>query len=104
MPGNIIGRVGIKVLPDTTGFRDDVADDLRKFEKSIGNLEVDVIPVLQEAAKKRVEAELKAWADGLDCGCLCFLFCLQFIGGFAALLGEQGESSRQQGHGNGHLQ
>lgn len=60
--GKVIGRVAIKVLPDTSEFREKTANDLRRIEKQLGNLEVDVIPTLDKGAKSKLKAELRAWA------------------------------------------
>lgn len=64
--GKVIGRVAIKVLPDTTEFREKTANDLRRVEKQLGNVQVDVIPNLDKSTKDRVGAELKAWAKDLN--------------------------------------
>jgi phage-related protein len=64
--GKVIGRVAIKVLPDTTDFREKTANDLRRIEKQLGHVEVDVIPDIDRAAKEKIRNELKAWAKGLN--------------------------------------
>jgi phage-related protein len=64
--GKVIGRVAIKVLPDTTEFRDEAASDLRRIQKQLSDVQVKVVPELDKAEKDKVKAELKKWADGLD--------------------------------------
>jgi phage-related protein len=64
--GKVIGRVAIKVLPDTTDFREKTAHDLRRIEKQLGNLEVEIIPNLDKKAKDKIKQELKQWARDLS--------------------------------------
>jgi phage-related protein len=64
--GKVIGRVAIKVLPDTTEFRDEAASDLRRIQKQLSDVEVKVIPDLDKSEKDKIKAELKKWADALD--------------------------------------
>lgn len=66
MASKIIGRVGIKLIPDATDFRDEAAKDLRKIEKQLKDVEVDVIPDIDKGAKTRIQNELKAWSKTLD--------------------------------------
>lgn len=63
--GKIIGRIAIKVLPDTTEFREKTASDLRRVEKQLGNLEVDVIPEIDKRVKEELKAKLKEMARDL---------------------------------------
>jgi hypothetical protein len=64
MPGEaIIGKVAVKVVPDTTDFKDKLKADLEKIEKSLGDLEVKITPkiddseIAAEAKKAREIAE-----------------------------------------------
>lgn len=40
MPGQIVGKVAVKVVPDTRNFRDDLRDKLRRIEKSLPKLKI----------------------------------------------------------------
>lgn len=54
----IIGKVAVKVMPDTSDFKDRLKADLDKIERQIGDLTVDVVPQITKAAKEKVEKEL----------------------------------------------
>lgn len=56
----VIGRVAIKVLPDTKGFRRSVQNDLDKIERQLDKIEVKLD--LDGITKRRVSAEIKALA------------------------------------------
>lgn len=64
--GRIIGRVAIKVIPDTTDFRDDVADDLKRIERELRSLDVDVVPNVSEEAERKVRKDLERWAKKIS--------------------------------------
>jgi phage-related protein len=59
--GRIIGRVAIKVIPDTSGFREDVKTDLNGREKP-AEVKVRVIPEIDRKDLDKVHEELKRWA------------------------------------------
>lgn len=61
MPGLVIGKVAIKVLPDTDGFREKVKRDLNGKEKP-SEVKVKVIPVLDDSAWRNIQRKL----EGLD--------------------------------------
>jgi hypothetical protein len=57
MPGEaIIGKVAVKVVPDTSNFKDDLKEQLEKIERSLGDLEVKIMPKLDDT---EVRAEAK---------------------------------------------
>lgn len=62
----IIGKVAVKVMPDTTDFKQDLKSDLNRIEREIGDLKVDVIPQIDKAQKDKVKAEFDALAKSLD--------------------------------------
>lgn len=62
----IIGKVAVKVMPDTSEFKDRLRKDLEKIEKSIGDLKVDVIPEVSKAAAEKVKAQMEHLKDSLS--------------------------------------
>lgn len=58
MDATIIGRVAVKVVPDTDEFRDDAQDALRKIERTLKS--VDIKLEVAGASKKKVQAQLAA--------------------------------------------
>lgn len=54
----IIGKVAVKVMPDTSKFKDELRQELDKIEKSVGPLEIEIIPKITAAEKKKVREEL----------------------------------------------
>lgn len=59
--GVIIGRVAVKVIPDTTDFKDDLERDLNRIEKALDAIEVkidlDTNAVVQKAKQARDKAQ-----------------------------------------------
>src|SRR5438045_788350 len=49
----IIGKVSVKVYPDTKGFKQQLQSELDKIEKSLKNLNVTIEPKLNDAAVVR---------------------------------------------------
>lgn len=62
MPGLVIGKVAIKVLPDTDGFREKVKRDLNGKEKP-GQVKVKVIPELDDTAFRNIQRQLAGLSD-----------------------------------------
>lgn len=62
MPGLVIGKVAIKVLPDTDGFREKVKRDLNGKEKP-GQIEIKVIPKLDDSAFRDIQRKLEGLGD-----------------------------------------
>lgn len=62
MPGLVIGKVAIKVIPDTDGFREKVKRDLNGKEKP-GEVKVKVIPELDDSAFNRIKQKLASLSD-----------------------------------------
>ena len=62
MPGLVIGKVAIKVLPDTDGFREKVKRDLNGKEKP-GQVRVKVIPELDDTAFRNIQRQLAGLSD-----------------------------------------
>jgi hypothetical protein len=64
MPGEaIIGKVAVKVVPDTTDFKEKLKADLEKIEHELRDLEVKITPkiddsqIVEEARKAKALAE-----------------------------------------------
>lgn len=58
MPGQaIIGKVAVKVIPDTTGFKQELQTQLNAIEKELNSIEVKIEPKIDQA---QVVAEAKA--------------------------------------------
>src|SRR4051794_11131766 len=55
MPGTIIGRISVKVTPDTSDFRDQTKQDLRKIEAQLADvtigLKLDTFGLAAQAAR-----------------------------------------------------
>lgn len=62
----IIGKVAVKVMPDTSDFKKKLQRDLNKIEKSIGDMKVDVIPQVSKTAEKRVKAQMERLQKSVD--------------------------------------
>lgn len=62
MPGLVIGKVAIKVLPDTDGFREKTKAALQGKEKP-GQVKVKVIPELDEIAFRNIQRRLEGLGD-----------------------------------------
>lgn len=66
MPGYpIVGRVAIKVIPDTSGFREDVKTDLNGREKP-DDIKVRVIPDIDQKDLDAVKGKLEEWAKRIS--------------------------------------
>ena len=55
MAGRIIGRVAVKVIPETSGFRSRAAADLKKIEKQLGDVKVDLNLRLSGKEKQEIK-------------------------------------------------
>lgn len=64
--GSIIGRVAIKVIPDTSDFRDEAAAKLNKIKQQLDGLDIVLIPEIEKAAEEKVKGEMKALKKKLD--------------------------------------
>jgi phage-related protein len=62
----IIGKVAVKVMPDTTEFKDELRDDLQRIKRQIGDLKIDVVPQITAASKAKVKAEFDKLAASMD--------------------------------------
>lgn len=62
----IIGKVAVKVMPDTEDFKPALKRDLERIEKSLKALEVDVIPNISASSKQKLRTELNALQKSLD--------------------------------------
>lgn len=66
--GTEIGRLTVRVLPDTSDFRRDLQNDLERIERQIGDLEIDIVPNLEggafAAAARFAEAIVDAETGG----------------------------------------
>lgn len=67
-PGTTVGRLKIKVLPDVSDFRRDLADDLRRIENELGALEIKVKADLDENSFRIAAARAKALVGDIDVG------------------------------------
>lgn len=65
--GSIIGRVAVKVLPDTSDFRDELRDKLRKEAKYTDlKVRVELDTTHLKAQLDKVKEQLKHWRDQND--------------------------------------
>lgn len=62
----IIGKVAVKVMPDTEDFKPALKRDLERIESSLKALEVDVLPKMSTASKEILKAEMNALQKNLD--------------------------------------
>lgn len=66
--GTEIGRLTVRVLPDTSDFRRDLQNDLERIERQVGDLEIDIVPNLEggafAAAARFAEAIVDAETGG----------------------------------------
>lgn len=60
--GRVIGRVSVKVLPDTSEFRRKAKNQIDRIEKNLGQIKVG----LDRQSMNHVENQLKRWADGIS--------------------------------------
>lgn len=75
MPGEaIIGKVAVKVIPDTTKFKKELEGQLKKIEKSLKDIKVSIAPEVDDAqvraaakkAREVAQAEMKDLKLGVD--------------------------------------
>lgn len=65
--GSIIGRVSVKVLPDTSDFRDELKDDLRKKLTGLDlKVKVELDAEHLKASLDKVRREVERWRDQHD--------------------------------------
>lgn len=62
----IIGKVAVKVYPDTDDFKNDLKRDLKRIKRQVGNLEVEVVPNVNKAAEKKVKAQMERLRKNLS--------------------------------------
>lgn len=66
--GTEIGRLTVRVLPDTSDFRRDLQNDLERIERQVGDFEIDIVPNLEggafAAAARFAEAIVDAETGG----------------------------------------
>lgn len=62
----IIGKVAVKVMPDTTDFKKKLEQELDTIEKQIGDLKVDVVPQISKAARELVKKQMESLRRELD--------------------------------------
>lgn len=75
MPGEaIIGKVAVKVIPDTTKFKKELEGQLKKIEKSLKDIKVTIAPEVDDAqvraaakkAREVAQSEMKDLKLGVD--------------------------------------
>jgi phage-related protein len=62
----IIGKVAVKVMPDTKDFKRTLENRLNKIERQIGDMKVDVIPQVSKTAEKKVKAQMERLQKSLN--------------------------------------
>lgn len=63
MASRIIGRLGIKLIPETSRFRQEAATRLKAIEKQLPDMKVDLRLNLSAKEKSEASAEIEAWEE-----------------------------------------
>lgn len=67
-PGTLIGRLRVKVLPDTSDFPEDAKKQLEKIKKQIGDITVEITFDLDDADLARIKRKLSSALPDLSVG------------------------------------
>ena len=62
----IIGKVAVKVVPDTDTFKEVLQGKLDSIEKKIGDLKVNVVPQIDKSAEQVLKKQMEALRERLD--------------------------------------